>query len=288
MNRNILETLISDGYLTKLNIFDEVGSTNALAKEAVQNSDIIPELPQLFVADMQTAGRGRLGRSWASPAGTGIWMSHLSKPVISPDHISGITILAALAVTNALIAYGKRNALSIEPKIKWPNDIVINRKKICGILTELVSIPNSDSYDNYVICGIGININTESFPDDISDKATSLYLETGIMWNREEIIRESIQALSDYISEYENQNSLSFIRDEYNSFLVSLDREVRLIDNSTDGSSGNNADNNLEAEKIYISKGIDDTGALLVTDSEGKIAAVRSGEVSVRGLYGYT
>ncbi|MBR6403700.1 MAG: biotin--[Eubacterium sp.] len=277
MNRNITDTLISDGYLSKLNIFDEVGSTNALAKELVQSSETIPVLPQLFVADMQTAGRGRLGRSWTSPAGTGIWMSYLSKPDISPDLISGITILAALAVTKALTEYGSRHDLSISPMIKWPNDIVVNGKKICGILTELVSIPNPGSYDNYVICGIGINVNTESFPEDIADKATSLYLETGKMWIREEIIRDTIVFLSEYISEYEKQNSLEFIREEYNSYLISLNQEVRLIDNSSDFS-----------DKIYTSKGIDATGALLVTDPDGNTSAVRSGEVSVRGLYGYT
>ena len=302
MNKKILDTLTSEDFVKSINLYESVTSTNALAKDYLSTNNI--SLPQLFISDEQTAGRGRLGRNWSSPPGTGIWMSYLIKPDITPENISKITLLAALAVTKAIMTYGRNFNLDISPKIKWPNDIVVNRKKICGILTELVSIPrkqtrclqtnlnlksensilDTENYSNYVICGIGINVNTETFPDEISDKATSLLCETKTKWNREEIITETIKNLSDYICQFEKYQNLEFIREEYNSYLISLEKEVRLISNQLE----NDKITGTFEEGIYISKGIDETGALLVADSENKIRAISSGEISVRGLYDYT
>ena len=292
MNKEILDKLSSKGFVKSINLYESVTSTNAIAKDFLYNDPI--SLPQLFVADEQTAGRGRMGRSWASPPGAGIWMSYLIKPDITPENIPQITLLAALSVTNAIITYGDKHALTTSPKIKWPNDIVLNGKKICGILTELVSIPcnqeaersklDTANYKNYVICGIGINVNTASFPDEISDKATSLLLETKTTWNREEIITETIKNLSDYICDFEKNQNLKFIQDEYNRRLISLGKEVRLINNQLE----NDKITGTFEEGIYVSKGIDETGALLVADTENNIRAISSGEISVRGLYTYT
>ena len=302
MNKEILNKLSSKNFVQSVNLYESVTSTNAVAKDYLTNDHI--SLPQLFVADEQTAGRGRMGRSWASPPGTGIWMSYLIKPDITPENISQITLLAALAVTKAIINYSEKHGLITSPKIKWPNDIVLSGKKICGILTELVSLPykkslgeqaatnleseisklDTENYKNYVICGIGINVNTESFPDEISDKATSLFLETNKKWNREEIITDTIINLSEYTCIFEKKQNLEFIQKEYNSHLISLGKEVRLINNQLE----NDKITGSAEEGIYISKGIDETGALLVSDSDNNIRAISSGEISVRGLYTYT
>ena len=306
MNSEILDILSSDGHVKLLNIYDKVSSTNILAKNTVKDfyENIKNEdkktgllLPQLFIADMQTAGRGRMKRSWVSPPKTGIWMSYLVKPDIIPERIPQITILAALAVTKSIIAYSSRHSISVSPRIKWPNDIVLNQKKICGILTELVSIPtageyisynhtklDSQNYSNFVVCGIGINVNTDIFPVDLRTSATSLFLETGEMWVREEIINDTILYLNDYISRFEKEENLGFIQEEYNSLLISIGKEVRIIDNSKCG----NTNSSSPDCDIFISKGIDENGSLLVADSENKIHAISSGEISVRGLYSYT
>lgn len=299
MNSEILDILPTDGHVKVLNIYDRISSTNVLAKNTVKDyfagSKITQDsliLPQLFIADSQTAGRGRMKRVWVSPPETGIWMSYLIKPDITPDRIPQITILAALAVAKAIKSYGNRNSLPVSPLIKWPNDIVLNQKKICGILTELVSIPvtdttsvfptnklDSENYNNFVVCGIGINVNTDLFPVDLRTTATSLFLETGVKWIREEIITDIVIFLNEYISKFEKSESLEFIREEYNELLINMNKEVRIIDSSNNESNNNN---------IYISKGIDENGALLVADSLNNIQAISSGEVSVRGLYGYT
>ncbi len=291
MNLSLLDQLKYTNIVKEISYFDEIDSTNKRAKEDVLSDDKIA-LPHLYISDIQTAGRGRLGRSWVSPAGFGIWMSYLFRPKLSPDLISGVTLLASIAVHDGIRKYAEISSISLNSmdllKIKWPNDIVLNSKKICGILTELIA-------PNYVICGIGINVNTPSFSDDIKDKATSLMLETGKKWNREQLITLIIENLDRLIREYEKEKNLTFIQEKYNNLLVSMNKEVILNTFSADDESNNPSsiekNQDLSAyfqnHPTYISRGIDSTGALLVEDSNGTITTVSSGEVSVRGLYGY-
>ena len=123
------------------------------------------------VAEEQTSGKGRRGRSWLGKAGCGIWMSFLLRPQIAVENSSMLTLITALAVEKAV---GEETGLQCQ--IKWPNDIIVNGKKLCGILTELSA--QMDEL-NYVVVGIGINANMQEFPDDLRDKATSLRIETG-------------------------------------------------------------------------------------------------------------
>ena len=130
----------------------------------------------LVVAESQNSGKGRRGRVWKSPAGSGIWMSFLLKPQIRPEYASRLTLVAAMAVSA-----GIEEVTGLTSQIKWPNDLVLSGKKICGILTEM-----STDLDTirYIIVGIGINVNTSSFPEEIRETATSLYLESGRKWKR--------------------------------------------------------------------------------------------------------
>ena len=129
-----------------------------------------------------------------------------------------------------------------------------------------------------MISGIGINVNNPSFPEDIGDKATSLFIETGAKWDREELIKRVIHYLKKYLDQYSKERDLGFIVDAYNSMLVNMNREVILYtDDSGVSTTG----------ERYISRGIDKNGALLIEDSRGEVTSVISGEVSVRGLYGY-
>ena len=218
-------------------------------------------------ADMQTAGRGRRGRNWFSERGESLLFSLLLRPDISPDKASQITLLMALAVTRVL-----REDCGVEAMIKWPNDIVIGGKKICGILTELY--PGADG-KYFVIVGCGINVGQKEIPAKLRDIATSLCLES----NHHSVIANG-ELLQGILAEFEHYydrflvcGSLADFVDEYNARLVSLDKEVRVLD--------------PKGEYSGISKGINDKGELLVQLDDGNISEVYAGEVSVRGLYGY-
>ena len=157
--------------LDKLDYFwyKETDSTNLRAKEAgAQEKDITKGM--LFVADKQTAGTGRRGRSWESPEGENIYMSLLLKPAIEPSKAPMLTLVMAVAVAEGI----KKICGDISPQIKWPNDIILNKKKVCGILTEMAI---DGSGVKYVVIGVGINVNQKVFVPELEGKATSLSLE---------------------------------------------------------------------------------------------------------------
>ncbi len=282
MNKNKLDRLITERVVSDIHLYEEVGSTNDMAREFAKNlmaKGDNSRINELFVAELQSSGKGRLGRNWTSPSGTGIWMSMVTKLNMDGDRMPGVTLLAAMCVARVIGSTAIHTGIhNIDVKIKWPNDIVVNRKKICGILTELVSSPEGGGY---VITGIGINVNTTHFPNDIRNKATSLLNESGVEWNREGLVVAIITMLSQYIKRYELEKNLDFILEDYNSLLVSRDQEVVLVDTAA------NLEKSERSEESYISRGIDNTGALLVEDEAGEIHRIISGEVSVRGILGY-
>ena len=159
----------------KLKIF--TGNANPkLAKEIAMGE----EEGTVIIAEEQTDGRGRLGRAWTSPKGSGIWMSIIIKPKIAQMDASKVTQITAASVYSAISEMG------IETNIKWPNDILVNGKKVVGILTEL-----SAEIDciKYVVVGIGINVNNSGFSEELKSKATSMYIETGKKFYRKEFIK---------------------------------------------------------------------------------------------------
>ena len=244
--------------------YEITDSTNTRAKQLAEEGAVHGTL---VVANMQTAGKGRRGRSWQQEEGSVIAMSLLLRPTFSPDKASMLTLLAAHSVAGAIEA-----VTGLPAAIKWPNDIVINRKKTVGILTEM-SLGVEQAAIDYIVIGIGINVNNTAFPEDIRDMATSLYLEKGERVSRSVLIAESMRRLeADYEAFLETED-LSAILQDYNAHLISMNKEVRVLD--------------PKGEYTGISRGMDAQGELLVERADGEIIKVYAGEVSVRGLYGY-
>lgn len=242
--------------------FDKVDSTNTVAKKAAEDGAVHGTLA---VAEQQTGGKGRRGRSWESPRGTGIWMSLILRPSISPYHASMLTLVAALAV-----AEGIKSCTGLQTLIKWPNDIVVNGKKVCGILTEMSADPDCI---NYVVVGIGINVSMESFPEEIREVAASLLMETGQKVKRSLLISDIMESFEQYYDTFMETEDMSGLLEEYNQWLANCGRPVRVLDPA--------------GEYSGTAEGIDRMGELLVRTEDGKLRSVISGEVSVRGIYGY-
>lgn len=245
-----------------IHYFPKTDSTNNCIKRLAEKGE---KHGTLAVADLQEAGKGRRGREWFSPPGTGIWMSLLLRPGFEPESASMLTLAAAMAVASAV-----RNEAGLEAEIKWPNDIVVNGKKICGILTEM-SV--EADYINYIVCGIGINVNHTEFPEDISGTATSLAIEKGRAFNRLPIIADVLRSFEKYYSIFLETQDMEKLMDEYNNILVNRDSEVRVID--------------PKGQWCGKALGINSKGELMVEKEDGTVVRVYSGEVSVRGIYGY-
>lgn len=242
--------------------FDTIDSTNTKAQELAEKG--YPS-GTLVVADKQESGKGRRGRSWVSPYGTGIFMTLMIKPDINPNNASMLTLVAALAVAKAITSVTGEEAL-----IKWPNDIVVNGKKVCGILTEMNA---QFDYINHIVVGIGINVHNESFPEEISQMASSLMIEAGgKRFHRAQIIAETMSYFEQYYDTFLKTQDLSALVREYDELLVNRNKSVRVLDPKEpfDGKA----------------MGITPKGELIVETWESR-KLVSSGEVSVRGIYGY-
>lgn len=242
--------------------FDTIDSTNTKAQELAEKG--YPS-GTLVVADKQESGKGRRGRSWVSPSGTGIFMTLMIKPDINPNNASMLTLVVALAVAKAITSVTGEEAL-----IKWPNDIVVNGKKVCGILTEMNA---QFDYINHIVVGIGINVHNESFPEEISQMASSLMIEAGgKRFHRAQIIAETMSYFEQYYDTFLKTQDLSALVREYDELLVNRNKSVRVLDPKEpfDGKA----------------MGITPKGELIVDTWESR-KLVSSGEVSVRGIYGY-
>ena len=191
-------------------------------------------------------------------------MSVLLRPDFEPQYASMLTLVMGLSVAQAV------RELDIEVSIKWPNDVVVSRKKICGILTEMGL---EKGRIREVVIGDGINVNLEEFPDELKDKATSLYLETGKKYDRNRLISLIMEMFERNYEKFTETCDLSPLIDDYNVMLANRNQPVRILDkiNPYEG----------------IAIGIDREGELLVKVADGEIRKVCSGEVSVRGLYSY-
>lgn len=225
----------------------------------------------LVVAEEQTAGRGRRGRSWESPAETGIFMSVLLRPNIAPDKASMLTIVMACSTAEGIKKYFENEGvLCPEIQIKWPNDIVVNGKKLAGILTEMST---QIDYINHVTVGVGINVNTKKFPEELKDRATSLYIECGHTVKRAPVIASIMECLEANYRVFLETEDLSGLLETYMSMLVNRDRDVLVLD--------------PKGEYKARALGINKNGELIVKVEDGTQVCVYAGEVSVRGVYGY-
>jgi len=216
-------------------------------------------------AGTQTRGKGRSGHHWDSPLKSSVSTSILLKPDMSVPEASRVTLVAALAVAKAL-----NSLYGLDAGIKWPNDIVIGKRKICGILSEMLPQENRVKY---AVVGIGINVHQTLFPDEISDMATSIDLELKGRKSSRKAITEAVwKCFSQYYSIFTENKSLEGLTDLYNKLCVNNNKIVRVMDPA--------------GEYTGRCLGINEAGALLVRNNE-EINEIISGEVHVRGLYGY-
>ena len=256
---------------------DVTGSTN---EDAACMAEDLPH-GTVIVADAQTAGRGRRGRSWVSAQGENLYFSLLLKPDFAPEQASMLTLVMALAVAQGIEAVyaGTRQTKatyadelqseSQQVQIKWPNDIVIGGKKVCGILTEMQAVPGKIKH---VVIGVGINVNQAVFEEGLTH-ASSLYLTTGQQMDRQVLLTEVLDRFEALYAAFCQAASLKPILQAYQARLANLGKEVRV----------------LEPQGAYegIALGVDEQGQLLVQKVDGTVEAVYAGEVSVRGIYGY-
>ncbi len=262
MNETEIKSILNTDWAgQELLYFESIDSTNTKAKELAEQG--YPS-GTLVVADQQIAGRGRRGRSWESPSGCGIFMTLLLKPEINPNHASMLTLVAALAAARAV-----SEVTGARAGIKWPNDIVMNGKKICGILTEMSA---QFDYINHIVIGIGINVHMEQFPEELKETASSLLLECGRRFHRADIIEKILKYFEQYYAVFLETEDLSGLMKEYNARLVNMQKIVRVLD----------------PKEPYEGKamGITQKGELIVDTWESR-KLVSSGEVSVRGSNGY-
>lgn len=249
---------------THLQVLSTVDSTNNHLKR------LAAELPHgtAVVADQQTGGRGRLGRSFASPPGKGIYCSVLLRPDTAPAQAVNLTAWVAVSVCNAI-----QDAVEQRPQIKWTNDIIMASHKVCGILTEM-SIEGESGALQYLITGIGINVNQSpaDWPEELAPIAGSIAQATGNPVRRGRLTACLLNALDRMYADWLAGRKEEYLH-RYRQDCITLGREVRLI-----GPGG---------EETAFAEEIDDDFGLVVRMEDGSRRTVTTGEVSVRGLYGY-
>lgn len=263
-SRQVLSCLPPDSPLANRFIWlPETDSTNSFLKRLAPSG--IPA-GTAVCAGHQTGGRGRMGRSFDSPAGMGIYLSMLLRPECPAQDLMHLTCAAAVAVCDAI-----EKTAGFRPGIKWTNDLVYGKRKLCGILTELGLRP--DGSVDYAVVGAGVNCHQKlsDFPRDLQDKAGSLEMVTG------KPVSPPILAANMLTSLYRLKDGLlrekaAMLR-QYRSDCVTLGKDVCITQDSS-----------LRHGKALD---ISDTGALIVEFEQGQLETVDSGEVSVRGMYGY-
>jgi len=235
--------------------FPKTTTTNDAAKELAAAG--IPE-GTVIVAEEQTGGRGRLGRGWHSPAGRGIWLSVVLRPDINPMDAPKITLLTAVALARTITSYP-----GVKPGIKWPNDILVDGRKIAGILTEM----NAEmDRVNYIVLGIGVNINTAlpELPDELRDIATSLYIATGRREDRPDFTARMLRNLEELYIMF-RQGKFPAIIDEWKKFTVTLGQKVKIVSPHGDVVEG-------------LAQDLDSDGALILKTAAGQ-KRILAGEV---------
>lgn len=299
----LYDKLMESGLLNQLYLLDETDSTNEFLKrkiEEFQNSEIhekeISSSQKLLldktlaVANVQTAGKGSKGRSWSSANEEGIWMSLLLRPQLSVAKTPMLTLVMAHSVAMAL-----RELYDLQVYIKWPNDIVCNGKKLCGILTELKTFGNNEFA---VIIGIGINVNNTVFPKEIAHRATSVLLErkagktdyineTACVYkimaensafclcecDRTEIIVKILQCFNMDYEKFLQEQSLLPLLNSYNEMSATIGKQVCVLD----------LNGEYRARAVTVAA----DGCLVVELENGETRKIFGDEVSVRGIYGY-
>lgn len=242
----------------ELIFFDSVSSTNTVAMQMASQgcSD-----GAVVIADSQTGGKGRLGRSWISPPGKNIYMSIVLRPGISPRDATAITLLSAVACASAV-----RRSCPVDATIKWPNDLIVGTRKLGGILTEIKADIDSISH---AVVGIGINVNLalDDIPDEIKPIATSLLIETGEPFSRTELAGNLLFEFDRWYKLLQAKGKRVII-DEWLTMSSTIGKEVHVT-------AGNQTFQG-------IAEGIDDEGLLIVRLQDGSYRTISAGDVTLR------
>lgn len=269
---DVPDLLTKDEILPRLNTkyigktyvyYSKIDSTNKKAKELATDGF---EEGTIVISEEQSLGRGRLGRVWYSPKGKGIWVSIILKPDIPTMMAPRITLIGAAAVHSALEEFG------IKSEIKWPNDIILNNKKVCGILTEM---SGEMEKLNYIVMGIGINVNTEEneLENELNKIATSLKIECKKEICRKQLLCSLLNHFEGFYDDFKKHGTLENVISICKKNSILIGKEVKIISYGKE----------VAAKVIDI----EDDGELIVKYDDGTVGKVLSGEVSVRGLYGY-
>ena len=237
--------------------FPETDSTNRRAKQLAQEG---AAHGTLVLADTQTAGRGRRGRGWISPAGDGIFMSLLLRPQIHPSQVAKLSLLTALATANTIA-----RETGLDARIKWPNDIVISGRKVCGMLLEMTADEHA-VYD--VVAGVGINVHQREFDPEIAHTASSLDLLAGRCLSRAALICAFLEEFEQAMELADEEMMARYIERS-----ATLGQKVQVI--------------SLTGTFTGTAKKVTDSGSLLVEDETGELREVLAADVSVRGIMGY-
>lgn len=237
--------------------FEETDSTNRqarlLAREGARHGTLV-------IADTQSAGRGRRGRGWISPAGEGVFMSLIIRPDMPPSQVAKLSLTLALAVSRAI-----ERETGLDAKIKWPNDIVIGGRKVCGLLLEMDA--TAEKVES-IVAGVGINVHQTVFDEEIAHTASSLDLLAGRRVSRSAIVRA-------FLAEFERAMALedAQMMDAYRASSATIGQKVQVI--------------SLSGTYTGTAEGITESGSLLVRDENGEVQEVLAADVSVRGIMGY-
>ena len=238
--------------------FEETDSTNRQARLLALDG---AAHGTLVIADRQSAGRGRRGRGWISPAGEGIFMSLIVRPDMPPSRVAKMSLMLALAVARAI-----ERETGLIARIKWPNDIVIDGRKVCGLLLEMDATAEKV---NSIVAGVGINVHQKAFDEEIAHTASSLDLLSGRRVSRSAIVRA-------FLEEFERAMALAdeAMMDAYCKRSATIEQRVQVIA--------------LDGTYTGVAKGITQSGSLLVAPDEGgAVREVLAADVSVRGIMGY-
>lgn len=236
--------------------YNTVSSTNTIAAELAEKS----AEGVVVLAESQEKGRGRLGRSWISPAGVNVYMSIIIKPEIDPKDATLITIMTAVGC-----AIGLRRATGLDVKIKWPNDLMVSDRKLGGILTEMKTAPGRIIF---AILGIGINVNVDidSFPDAVRETATSIKIETGASCSRTEIIVEILNEIDRWYRILKEMGRKTILS-EWQRLTSTLGREVKVTVGKETFSG--------------FAESIDDEGMLILRLQSGVLKRISAGDLTI-------
>ena len=254
----INEIIEKEGKNRRIQYFERVDSTNTFAKKILMEGESYPDI---IIANEQEQGRGRLGREFYSPKGTGIYCSFILDPFIKIENSILVTVAASVAVSRAIEKVTKKDT-----RIKWINDIYIDDKKVCGILTEAVTDFETGIIGK-IILGIGINFNTpsESFPDEITDRASSVFMDDTLGVTRNQLIAQLIIEIDECMNDIENDEIIRYYRNK--SLVLGKMLEITYFGQ----------------EKPIQGKAVDiDRNGFLIIETKNGLLTLNSGEVSIR------